>query len=80
MTEHKPITLPQPTPDQMEYLAMIVLLDGDLYRHKIHAAEFFANLSHVGLVERRTADALNDIKDSLKAQGEKLDRLIERRV
>jgi hypothetical protein len=51
----------------------------ELYAYKLHAAEYFASFSHTSALERRTAEALDEIKRGLKDQGLKLDRLVERK-
>ena len=47
--------------------------------YKLHVAENFASVAYAGSIERRTVDALAEIKQSLRRQDEKLDRLMEER-
>jgi hypothetical protein len=51
----------------------------ELYSYKVHVAEHFASVTYAAAIERRTADALDEIKRTLKGQSEKLDRLVEGR-
>jgi hypothetical protein len=50
----------------------------ELYQYRLHAAEYFASFTHTAALETRTVTALNEIKESLKGQSQKLDRLVER--
>lgn len=50
----------------------------ELYQYRLHAAEYFASFTHTSALETRTVTALNEIKESLKGQNIKLDRLMER--
>jgi hypothetical protein len=50
----------------------------EFYQYRLHAAEYFASFSHTSALETRTVSALNEIKQSLKEQSIKLDRLVER--
>lgn len=52
----------------------------ELYTYKLHVAEYYTSLLHTTALESRTVTALNEIKESLKSQNIKIDRLIERRV
>jgi hypothetical protein len=50
----------------------------ELTRYKLHVAENFASFIHTTALEHRTVTALNEIKEALKGQNTKIDRLIER--
>lgn len=50
----------------------------ELYRYKLHAAEYFASYLHTSALENRTVNALAEIKETLRLQSSKLDRLVER--
>lgn len=52
----------------------------ELYQYRLHAAEYFASFAHTSALERRTVSALDEIKSSMKDQGAKIDRLLERGV
>lgn len=48
----------------------------ELYAYKLHVAEHFASITYAAAIERRTVVALDEIKDELKYQNEKLDQLL----
>lgn len=51
----------------------------DFYQYRLHAAEYFASFAHTSALETRTVSALTEIKETLKEQSKKMDRLIERK-
>lgn len=50
-------------------------LKEELFQHQLHVAEHFATVAASVLMEKRMVDALDDIKETLRRQDDKLDRL-----
>lgn len=59
--------------------ARLTKVNDEFYAYKLHVAEHFATVAYAGAIERRTIDALEEIKQTLRRQDDKLDRLIVRR-
>lgn len=56
--------------------ARIARANDELYAYKLHVAEHFASITYAAAIERRTVDALEEIKSSLRRQEDKIDRFI----
>lgn len=56
--------------------ARLTKASDEFYSYKLHVAEHFASIAYAGAIEHRTVSALNEIKETLRRQDEKLDRLM----
>lgn len=52
----------------------------ELYTYKLHVDEFFASNLYLAAVEKRTVLALDEIKNGMLRQDEKLDKILMARA